>query len=384
VSILATELSETPLTGRHRALAARMAPFAGYAMPIQYADGILKEHQWTRAQAGLFDVSHMGPALVTLEQPTGDPAADHAAISALVEPLICGDLAALNPGRLRYSLLLNDDGGIDDDLIVGRLPDLAGTLYLVVNAATKAGDFARVAAALRGRARLKPFEGWGLLALQGPKAAAVLAGLGLEVDRLRFMQAGRLSTPDGTLVVSRCGYTGEDGFEILVPAHAAGRLWDRLLRDERVRPVGLGARDSLRLEAGLPLYGHDLDPSVSPAEAGLEFALSPRRRRAGDFPGAVRVLQDLERGPPRVRVGLLVEGAPAREGAVIADGDGESVGVVTSGGFSPTLGSPIALGFAPPRLAAPGTALGVIVRERVQRATVAPLPFVAHRYHRNP
>jgi aminomethyltransferase len=382
VSTLASELLTTPLTGRHRALGARMAPFAGYDMPIQYAEGVLKEHLWTREHSGLFDVSHMGPALLALDAPSGDAEADHAAISALIEPLICGDIASLRPGKLRYSLLLNDEGGIEDDLILGRLPDVQGTLYLVVNAATKAADFARIEAAVKGKARLKPFDGWGLLALQGPEAAAVLSTIMPAADRLRFMEVGRLALPDGNVIVSRTGYTGEDGFEILIQPGAAGPLWDRLLEDERVKPIGLGARDSLRLEAGLPLYGHDLDGSVSPLEGSLGFAIARRRREQGDLPARIR--SELEKGPARVRVGLLVEGAPAREGAIVAGPDGAAVGVVTSGGYAPSLGRPIAMGFAPPAFATPGTLLSVIVRDRVQPATVTALPFVPNRYVRQP
>ncbi len=382
MSTLASDLLSTPLTARHRALSARMAPFAGYDMPIQYAEGVLKEHLWTREHAGLFDVSHMGPALLALDAPSGDAQTDHAAISALIEPLICGDIASLRPGKLRYSLLLNDEGGIEDDLILGRLPDVQGTLYLVVNAATKAADFARIEAAVKGKARLKPFDGWGLLALQGPEAAAVLSTIMPAADRLRFMEVGRLALPEGNVIVSRTGYTGEDGFEILIQPGAAGPLWDRLLEDERVKPIGLGARDSLRLEAGLPLYGHDLDGSVSPLEGSLGFAIARRRREQGDLPARIR--SELEKGPARVRVGLLVEGAPAREGAIVAGPDGAAIGIVTSGGYAPSLGRPIAMGFAPPAFATPGTLLSVIVRDRVQPATVTALPFVPNRYVRQP
>jgi aminomethyltransferase len=377
-----SNLLTTPLTGRHRARGARMAPFAGYDMPIQYADGVLKEHLWTRQHTGLFDVSHMGPALLALDTPSGDAEADHVAISALIEPLICGDISSSKPGKLRYTLMLNGEGGIEDDLIIGRLPDVPGTLYLVVNAATKGADFARIEAAVAEKARLKPFGGWGLLALQGPDAAAVLSTLMPAADRLGFMQAGRLALPEGNVIVSRTGYTGEDGFEILIQPGAAGPLWDRLLEDERVRPIGLGARDSLRLEAGLPLYGHDLDASVSPVEAGLTFAVARGRRRPGALPQ--RILSELEDGPARLRVGLLVEGAPAREGAFIVDLNGAAIGIVTSGGYAPSLSRPVAMGFVPPAFAAPGTALSVIVRDRTQPATVTALPFVPHRYKRQP
>ena len=380
-----SELKTTPLTGAHRALGAAMAPFAGYDMPIHYADGVLKESLWTRQSAGLFDVSHMGPALLMVDKASGDDEADHARISALIEPVICGDIASLKPGKLRYTLLLNDQGGIDDDLIVGRVNGSPGVLYLVANAGNKAADFARINAAVQGKGgQLKPFEGWALLALQGPKAVEVLSEVVPGVEKLGFMETGRFTMPYGILIISRCGYTGEDGFEILIWPSLAQQLWDGLLTSPLVKPIGLGARDALRLEAGLPLHGHDLDSAVSPVEADLGFALSPRRRKTGDFPGAETILRQLEQGPPRVRVGLLVEGAPAREGAVITDPDGADIGVVTSGAYSPTLRRPIAMGFVPPRFAKPGTQLGVSVRERIQAATVTTLPFVPHTYVRKP
>ena len=380
----AEPLKSTPLHEAHAALGGRMVPFAGYAMPVQYPDGILKEHAWTRGHAGLFDVSHMGPAVLSLAGRTGDGEADHAAVAAIAETLVCGDLQGLKPGKLRYTLLLNPEGGIVDDLIVGRPaePGRQGELWLVVNAGTKDGDFTRLQAAAGRSARLARADDAALVALQGPEAEAVLAGLVPGASDLGFMSFARLPFEDAELVVSRCGYTGEDGFEILVPSGIATAFWTALLADERVRPIGLGARDSLRLEAGLPLYGHDLDETVSPIEAGLAFAVSKRRRAAGDFPGAARILADLKDGAARVRAGLLVDGAPAREGAEIVMPDGWPVGHVTSGGFSPTLGRPIAMGFLPPEQAQPGTELGVVVRGRVQPAVVAALPFVPHRYVR--
>jgi len=361
-----------------------MAPFAGYDMPIQYADGVLAEHRWTREQAGLFDVSHMGPAFLTLNERTGDAEADHAAISAVIEPLICGDIAGLKPGQLRYTLLLNETGGILDDLMVGRplAPDRQGMLYLVVNAGTKEADFQRIIAAAAGVASLSRADDRALLALQGPMAAAVLEPLIPGVGTLGFMRFGRFEHGEG-VVVSRSGYTGEDGYEILIHAAGAEAFWAALMADARVRPIGLGARDSLRLEAGLPLYGHDLDETTSPVEASLTFALSKRRRAAADFPGAARILKELADGPTRVRVGLeVLEGAPAREGAVIADEAGAKIGVVTSGGPSPSLGRSIAMGYVPPAFAEPGQALRVIVRGKAQGARVVPLPFFPHRYVR--
>jgi aminomethyltransferase len=367
-------------------MGARMVPFAGYAMPVQYADGILKEHLWTRGHAGAFDVSHMGPAFLELYEKSGDPETDHAAVAAIAETLVCGDLKGLKPGQLRYTLLLNESGGIVDDLMIGRpaAPNRQGMLYVVVNAGTKDGDFARIAAAADGRARLTRADDRALIALQGPEAAAVLADVIPESANLAFMHFRRVEHQGFGVVVSRAGYTGEDGFEILVPADIAAAFWARLLADPRVRPVGLGARDSLRLEAGLPLYGHDLDETVTPFEAALDFAVSKRRLKAADFPGAQRVIR--ERGAEKKRrVALRVlEGAPAREGAEITDAAGAVVGKVTSGGFSPSLSAPIAMGYVPPELAEPGTALKVLVRGKAQGAEVTPMPFVPHRYVRKP
>jgi aminomethyltransferase len=378
-------LKSTPLTEAHRAAGARMVEFAGYAMPVQYADGVLKEHLWTRSHAGLFDVSHMGPAFLRLAAPSGDGDADHAAIAAALEPLVCGDLRGLKRGQLRYTLLLNEAGGICDDLIVGRPEDDAeqGSLHIVVNAGTKEGDFARIAAAAGGRAALERADDRALIAVQGPEAEAVVTRFFPDAARLVFMTELATSFDGAPAIISRSGYTGEDGFEILVPATVAGMLWEALAADPRARPIGLGARDSLRLEAGLPLYGHDLDETISPAEASLDFAISKRRLKAEDFPGAARAIGELAGRIERKRVGLAVlEGAPAREGAEITDEARAVVGRVTSGGFSPTLGAPIAMGYVPPALAEPGARLGVVVRGKRQAAEVAPMPFVPHRYRR--
>ncbi len=378
-----SDLLKTPLFAAHQGAGARTVPFAGYDMPVQYKDGVLKEHLWTRNQAGLFDVSHMGPSFLTLTAPSGDAEADHRAVAALVEPLVCGDIAGLKPGQVRYTLLLNADGGLIDDLMIARPAWAPGSLYIVVNAATKTGDFALIEQAAQGRATLARADDGGLIALQGPQAAAVMGALFPDALGLGFMQLTRLAYEGAELVAARSGYTGEDGFEILVPPALAESLWLRLLSDERVRPIGLGARDSLRLEAGLPLYGHDADESVSPIEAGLDFAVSKRRLKAQDFPGAARIAAERAGELGRVRVGLRVlEGAPAREGAEIADAAGAVVGRVTSGGFSPSLGAPIAMGFVPPALSAPGTALKVLVRGKAQAAEVTSMPFVPHRYVR--
>ncbi|HUO23297.1 MAG TPA: glycine cleavage system aminomethyltransferase GcvT [Caulobacteraceae bacterium] len=381
-----SELLQTPLHKAHAAAQARFTPFAGYDMPVQYPMGVLAEHRWTREHAGLFDVSHMGPALLELDAPSGDAEADYAAVAAAFETLVPADLAGLKRGRQRYTFLLNADGGIIDDLMVCRPEqgDKQDRLFLVVNAGTKAGDFALIGQALAGVATITPLTDQALIALQGPDAAAVFGALVPEALGLTFMQALRVQWQGRWLAITRSGYTGEDGFEILVDAEAAPELWTRLCQDERVRPIGLGARDSLRLEAGLPLYGHDMDATVSPVEAGLTFALSKRRLAEGGFPGVDRLRGELAEGPARVRVGLKVQGAPAREGAEIVAPDGHVIGRVTSGGFSPSLSAPIALAFVPPAFAAPGTALGAMVRGKAQPAEVVPLPFVPHRYVRQP
>ncbi|MDQ0470382.1 glycine cleavage system aminomethyltransferase GcvT [Labrys wisconsinensis] len=368
-------LLETPLHGAHVALGARMVPFAGYAMPVQYPSGIIAEHTHTRAAAGLFDVSHMGQASLR--------AANHAAVAAALEALVPADILGLAPGRQRYSQLLNADGGILDDLMVSRPADPAadGTLALVVNASRKAADFALLRERLAGKAELLVHDDRALLALQGPEAAAVMAMHCPPAAALPFMGVAT-ATIDGIAVgLSRSGYTGEDGFEISVGAGEARALWDRLTADPRVRPIGLGARDSLRLEAGLCLYGHDIDETTSPVEAGLTWSIQKRRREAGGFPGAVLVRRELEDGPARLRIGLRPEGrAPVREGAVIKNSFGDVVGSVTSGGFGPSLGAPVAMGYVLRRFAEPGTALTVDLRGKDVPATVVPLPFVPHRY----
>jgi len=378
-------LKKTVLHPAHLALGARMTAFGGYDMPVQYPQGVLAEHRWTREQGGLFDVSHMGPSFLTLNEKSGDPEADHAAVSALIEPLISGDIAGLKPGQMRYTVLLNETGGMIDDLMVGRplQPDRQGMLYIVVNAGTKDNDFALIAAAAKGQATLTRADDRALVALQGPAAEAVLATLFPEAADLGFMTFRRFDRKGEGFVISRSGYSGEDGYEILIPTAQALEVWDLLTADARVRPVGLGARDSLRLEAGLPLYGHDADETVSPIEAGLAFAVAKKRRARGDLRGAERLARELSEGPARLRVGLRVlSGAPAREGAEIADAQGAVIGRVTSGGPSPSLGFPIAMGFVPSAASAVGTPLQVIVRGRAQPAEVVALPFVPHRYVR--
>lgn len=369
-------LHKTPLYAEHLALGARMVPFAGYEMPVQYADGILSEHNWTRAHAGLFDVSHMGQAILQ--------GRDHAATARALEALIPADILNLAAGRQRYSQLTADDGGIIDDLMVTRPAGEAndGRLLLVVNAARKAVDFAHIAARLPSSVRLDVVEDRALIALQGPEAAMVMERHCPDALGLGFMEAAVLLVDDFPMQVSRSGYTGEDGFEISVPALEAPLLWARLIEEPEVRAIGLGARDSLRLEAGLCLYGHDIDLTTSPIEAALAWSIQKRRRLDGGFPGAVRIQRELTEGTARTRVGLRIEGRqPAREGAEIAAA-GSVIGTVTSGGYAPSLNAPIAMGYVPPAYAAPGTALEVLVRGKALAASVVALPFVPTRYHR--
>ena len=364
-------LKITPLNAAHRALGARMVGFGGYDMPVQY-EGVLAEHRWTREHAGLFDVSHMGQCKIT----GGDA-------TAQFERFVPGDYAILKAGRQKYSLLLNAEGGIMDDLMAGR-PDHDG-LYVVVNAGNKDADFAYLEANLSGDARLTVLSDRSLIAIQGPEAAEVMAAHEPVLAEFGFMDCARLMLFGVDCYVSRSGYTGEDGYEISVPNTDAEHIWNALLKDARVKPIGLGARDSLRLEAGLPLHGHDIDASTSPVEAALTFALSKSRKERADFNGADRVLKELADGPSRVRIGLIVkEGAPAREGAEIADMDGNVIGAVTSGGPSPTLGRNIAMGYVPPKFAELGTELKAIVRGRPAAAEVVATPFVAQRYYRKP
>jgi aminomethyltransferase len=356
-----------PLDALHRRLGGRMVSFAGYAMPIQYSGefgGIIAEHLWTRQHAGLFDVSHMGQLLLPLAQ------------DGALESLLPGDITGLAVGALRYSLLLDENGGILDDLMVTRRE---ADLYLVVNGAVKAADIAH----LRAHGLDVAYrDDWALLALQGPEAVAVLDRLVPGVAALRFMRAGAFSWAGQPLWISRSGYTGEDGFEISVAASAVEALADALLAEPEVKPIGLGARDSLRLEAGLPLYGHDLDPSTTPVEAGLGYAISKRRKLERGFPGADRIMAQLLDGAVRVRVGLALEGKlPAREGAVVLAGDQE-VGVVTSGGFAPSIGAPIAMAYVMAAHADDGAALAINVRGKLLPARVVPMPFKPKNYVR--
>jgi aminomethyltransferase len=364
------EVLTLPLDDWHRAKGARMVEFAGYWMPVQF-EGIMAEHLWTRENAGLFDVSHMGQLLVSGE-----------GLDAAVEALLPIDLSTLQLGMQRYSLLLDEDGGILDDLMVSRWPR---HLYLVVNGATKWDDIAHLREHLSDEVTLNHLEDQALLALQGPKAFAALerhASGDYPLSALTFMRFGRFEIAGAPVTISRSGYTGEDGFEISVPAGAASAVADLLCGEPEVKPIGLGARDSLRLEAGLPLYGHDLSTETSPIEAGLGFAINKRRRSEGSFPGADRILAEQAHGPARKCVGLALEGRlAAREGAEVFHGN-EKVGLVTSGGFSPSLNHPIAMAFVAAAQSAPGTVLEIDVRGKRLPAGVVPMPFVPHRYHR--
>ncbi|KWV91915.1 glycine cleavage system aminomethyltransferase GcvT [Erythrobacter sp. YT30] len=369
-------LVKLPLDSWHRARGARMVPFAGYEMPIQY-EGIVAENNWTRSSASLFDVSHMGQ--LGLTGPSGDCEAGAAEAAEALEALLPGLITSLKTGRMRYSMLLDENGGILDDLMV---TNAGPRIALVVNGAVKWDDIAHLREHLPDEINLHHFDDFALLALQGPKAGEVLEMLVPSTGALTFMTADLFEWGGTHLWVSRAGYTGEDGFEIAVHADHVEALADALVADERVKPAGLGARDSLRLEAGLPLYGHDITTETDPVSADLTFALSKKRREAGGYMGHGPVATVLEQGATKVRVGLILEGRmPAREGAEVYAGD-EKVGVVTSGGFSPTLGKPIAMAYVDMSHAETGAALECEVRTKRLPATVSPMPFVPHRYFR--
>jgi aminomethyltransferase len=365
-------LLKTPLHALHVARGAKMVSFAGYDMPVHYPSGILKEHLHARASAGLFDVSHMGQAFLSGDDP-----------ARALERLTPADLVGLKEGMQRYGLLLNDRGTILDDFMTTRLKG-EGALYLVVNAATKEGDFAYIADRLRGVATLSPQPDRALLALQGPKAAQVLERHSLGISNLTFMKVARAQVCGAAAIVSRSGYTGEDGFEISIEAKDAEAVSTALLSEAEVLPIGLGARDSLRLEAGLCLYGHDIDESTDPVEANLVWSIGKRRKSDKDFPAAERIMDRVLNGTSRKRVGIRPDGkAPAREGAEIADKSGRKIGHITSGGFGPSLNGPMAMGYIETALAGDGTEIDLIVRGRALPARVAPMPFVPHRYRRD-
>ena len=365
-----TATQTLPLDGWHRERGARMVDFAGYWMPIQY-EGITAEHLWTRQHAGLFDVSHMGQLYIGGE-----------GTESALEAVLPIDLSTLKEDAPRYSLLLDDEGGVLDDLMVTRWSE---GFYLVVNGATKWDDIAHLREHLPDEVSLRLLDDAALLALQGPEAFAALDRLvsgDKPLGSLTFMKGAAYKLGGVDAWISRSGYTGEDGFEISIPAESAAAIASLLCEQPEVKPIGLGARDSLRLEAGLPLYGHDMSPEVSPIEAGLAFGINKRRRAEGGFPGAARIQRELSEGAPRKAVGLTLDGRlPAREGAEVYSGT-TKVGTVTSGGFSPSLNHPIAMAIVESAHSAEGTALEIDVRSKRLAATVAPMPFVPHNYYR--
>jgi aminomethyltransferase len=374
------QLKRTPLHALHVAGGGKMVPFAGYDMPVRYATGVLREHLHSRCNAGLFDVSHMGQ--IALRPKSGR--VEDAALA--LERLVPQDIVAVAPGRQRYAQFTNGAGGILDDLMVANF---GSHLFLVVNAACKAGDEAHLRASLSGTCVVEPLGNRALIALQGPKACSVLAKFCADVAAMRFMDTGPRSIDGIDCFVSRSGYTGEDGFEISVPAEDAERLAKALLADGDVLPIGLGARDSLRLEAGLCLYGHDIDTTTTPVEGALQWSIQKSRRhggaRAGGFPGADNILLQLEKGAPRRRVGLRPEGrAPVREGAqLFADAaSSEQIGKVTSGGFGPSLNAPVAMGYLPASHAAAGGLIFAELRGQRLPLRVAATPFVPNTYKR--
>jgi aminomethyltransferase len=370
-------LIRTPLFDLHVELGAKMVPFAGYEMPVQYPLGVLKEHLHTREKAGLFDVSHMGQALLA--------GPGHATTARALEALVPADIVTLKPGQQRYSQLTNDDGGIIDDLMVTRpvSAEEDGRLLLVVNAARKDVDVPHMQSRLPSGVTLTLADDRALLALQGPTAKDVMTKLSDVAGRLAFMSAANGKVGDFDCHISRSGYTGEDGFEISVAADQAADFARLLLAQNGVQPIGLGARDSLRLEAGLCLYGHDIDETTSPIEADLQWSIQKRRRSDGGFPGFERIRDEFGRGPARKRVGIKPEGrAPAREGAEILSMQGERIGIVTSGGFGPSVNAPVAMGYVQSAHATPGTQVNLMVRGKALAASVVPLPFFPHRYAR--
>jgi aminomethyltransferase len=372
-------LLKTPLHGAHVASGGKMVDFAGYDMPVQYPTGILAEHNWTRESAGLFDVSHMGQAFLT--------AADgqFETVARAFETLVPTDILSLAPGQQRYSQLLNQAGGIIDDLMVTRPADPAdaGVLILVVNAGCKEQDYAYITAKLPKGVTLQRRDRQALLALQGPKASEVLSQFA-PIAGMPFMTAYATHFDAVPVYISRSGYTGEDGYEISVAEDEAGRLWGALLSDDRVRAIGLGARDSLRMEGGLCLYGHELDTTTSPVEAGLTWSIQKRRREEGGFPGAARIQKELRDGPPRMRVGIQPDGRqPAREGTEVFLA-GRKIGIVTSGGFGPSVNGPVGMGYVEASAAKIGTEVVLMVRGRELLAKITAMPAVPNRFYRIP
>lgn len=371
------DLKITPLHALHIELGAKMVPFAGYDMPVQYPMGVLNEHLHTRDKAGLFDVSHMGQAWI--EGP------DFETVARFFETLVPGDILGLAPGAIRYTQLLNVKGGMLDDLMVTRPaePERANCLFIIVNAGCKDDDYVHIASHLPKGIKLNIIEDRALIAIQGPKAVAAFASLAPAAADMTFMTARAMDVAGVPCLVSRSGYTGEDGYEISVPENDAVAFAKKLLALPDVAPIGLGARDSLRLEAGLCLYGHDINHQTTPVEAGLLWSISKRRRTEGGFPGAAIIQQQIANGVARKRVGILPEGkAPAREGTGIADADGNVLGNITSGGYGPSVGGPIAMGYINTEYAAAGTKIFLAVRGKDRPAVVVNMPFIEKRFHK--
>ncbi len=370
-------LQRTPLYEAHKALGAKLVPFAGYEMPVQYLTGVMAEHNWTRTNAGLFDVSHMGQCFIV--------GPDFETTSRAMERLVPADIAGLEPHQQRYSQLLNENGGVLDDLMITRAAykSYEGWLYVVVNASRKQVDYAHIEKHLPDGVKLQKGEDMALLALQGPRAVEVLEKFAPAAADLKFMHYAALDIEGIAAHVTRSGYTGEDGFELSVFTKDASRLWNLLMADVSVRPIGLGARDSLRLEGGLCLYGHELDETTSPNEAGLMWSIAKRRLEDGGFIGATRVQRELAQGVLRKRVGIKPEGrAPARDGTEIQNSNGVKIGVITSGGFGPTVNGPIAMGYVETAFADVGMKVNLIVRGQAMPAQIIKLPFIPNNFKR--
>lgn len=364
-----SDLKRTALYELHVAHGGKMVPFAGYEMPVQYPAGILTEHNHTRAKASIFDVSHMGQIALRGADP-----------STALETLVPGDIAGLAPGRMRYTMFTNETGGILDDLMVTNVGEY---LFLVVNAACKDSDIAHLKDRLPGGIEVEILDNRSLIALQGPAAAAIMARYAPGADTMPFMTALPFEIDGSRLAVTRSGYTGEDGYEISIPSDAALRITELFLSAKDVEFAGLGARDSLRLEAGLCLYGHDIDETTTPVEAALTWSIGKRRRAAGGFPGDTVIKQQIADGVARKRVGILPDGkAPAREGTGITDADGAPIGTVTSGGFGPSVEGPVAMGYVDIAHATTDTPVNLVVRGQPRPGRIAPMPFVPNRYYR--
>lgn len=372
MSVEDSELLKTPLNTLHESLGGKMVPFAGYLMPVQYPLGVMGEHNHTREKAGLFDVSHMGQVVISGEN------ADQ-----WLETLVPGNIINLKEGRIRYTMFTDENGGILDDLMITRREN---DIFMVVNAGCKAEDIAHMRSHLPDHLEITELNDRALVALQGPMAAEVMARFAKGVDEMNFMSYAEVEICGAKCFISRCGYTGEDGHEVSIPAEKAEEVCKTLLAEPEVEAIGLGARDSLRLEAGLCLYGHDITTNTTPAEGAISWSIGNRRREQGGFPGADKIISQIDSGDiERLRVGILPSGrAPAREGTEILDGDDNVIGVITSGGFGPTFGGPIAMGYVKKEYAEIGTDVFLLVRKKKLEATVAEMPFVKQNYYRKP